>query len=836
MEERGMTTRWLLLAAITLSHAGSALSIDDRLPPPPVHSPTEELKTFQLAEPDCRIELIAAEPMVQDPVAIAFDGNGRLWVAEMRGFMRDIDRTGVNDLSGRVSVLEDLDGDGRMDKATVFADQLVLPRALSIQPDGVLVAESKALWFMQDLDGDLRADRKLLIDANYARDNIEHSANGLLRALDNRFYNAKEGHCYRRESGKWIREGTEERGQWGISQDDWGRLCYNYNHSQLHADLVPPGAFSRNPNHSPSTGLSVGVAGSNQVFPIRPTPAANRAYIPGALDEHARIKQFTSACAPWIYRGALFREFAGNAFVCEPVGNLIKRNVLTNGPLEISSTFAYPDREFLASTDERFRPVALTTGPDGALYIADMYRGVIQDGPHMSPYLREHHIARHMDKPIHLGRIWRIVPKDFQQPPAPNFAAMDVSDLVATLAHPDGWWRDTAQCHLVVRNLREAVPALRKLALQHDNPNTRLHALWTLEGLKDPDPTRLLPALKDESPRVIANALRVLQSLQLPSNEWHAAIRELSSADPAPEVALQLLLTLGDLKLNDAERLQLMADILLPRVSDPLMRDATLSSLARKEAAFIKLLLHHASEEEDPFLAFLLESLSTATVRSRDQEQITWLLEQIETEPAWVSRALWNGISVNAPLLASRPITLFQDFSQHSKSPRLKQLFAWPGHRPPPRDASQARPLTKGEAGQFARGRQIYLTVCIACHGQDGHGMKMLAPPLAGSDWVNGGEQRLVRVMLHGLRGPLTVRGKHYDAPAIQPEMPPLAVLNNGDIAAVLTYIRREWDNTADPVAERTVSRIRIETQGRTTPWTEAELQPFAKLSYPAEN
>ncbi len=432
---------------------------DEDLEPPPVHSPAEQLQTFQFAEAGYRIELVASDPMIHDPVALAFDGEGRLWVVEMRGYMRDINRTGVKEPIGRISVLEDEDGDGGMDRSTVFLDGLVLPRAISIQPDGVLVAENQPLWFAQDTDGDLVADRKVLVDPRYARDSIEHSANGLLRAMDNWIYNAKEGHRYRRQGDQWIRQITEKRGQWGICQDDWGRLFYNYNHSQLHADLVPANRLGRNAHHEPSTGLSVGVTVTNQVFPIRPTRAANRGYIPGALDDHGRIREFTSACAPLIYRAGLFPEFFGNAFVCEPVGNLIKRTVLTEtGPM-VSGRSAYPDRDFLASTDERFRPCWLIQGPDGAIYVADMYRGIVQDGPHMSPYLREHSIARKMDRPVHLGRIWRIVPDDFEQPEPPRLSSMSAAELVATLAHPSGWWRDMAQMVLVEVDRRGTIPA-----------------------------------------------------------------------------------------------------------------------------------------------------------------------------------------------------------------------------------------------------------------------------------------------------------------------------------------------------------------------------------------
>ena len=783
--DRTAISLWILLSGGT---TGELLS-----EPPPVLTPDQQLQTFQFAEPGYRIELVASDPMVQDPVAMTFDGQGRLWVVEMRGYMRDIDRSDVKKPDGRVSVLEDTDGDGRMDRSTVFADDLVLPRAILVYPDGVLIAENEPLSFFEDLDGDLRYDRKTAVDPKYARDSIEHSANGLLRGLDNWIYNAKEGHRYRREGQSWLREVTEPRGQWGICQDDWGRLFYNYNHSQLHGDFVPPNTLTRNPNHEPSTGLSIGITTNNQVFPIRPTLAANRGYIPGALDEQGRIKEFTSACAPLIYRGNLFPEFAGNSFVCETVGNLIKRSVLTETGVRVTAASAYPDRDFLASTDERFRPCWLTLGPNGAIYIADMYRGIVQDGPHMSPYLREHSIEREMDKPIHLGRIWRIAPDGFSQPEVPDFADRSEDELVALLAHPSGWWRDRAQMHLVDTEKSEAIPALTQMLRTHESPIARLHALWTLEGLGFSEAELLLTTLRTESSaKVKAALLRVLAG-RTPESE----IRELIKCELELEIALQLLVTVEQLELPAATRFSVLERILLPQVADPLMRDAAMSSLTGEEARFLHFIWPRLdADEAPPGQAFLVEALSAAAAKPQDEDILASLQVLADSEtPAWKKQALTTGIAL---------------------------------HVRPPVDDPNVRPLKDEEQKSFVRGRQVYLTSCVACHGMDGRGMKLLAPPLAGSDWVEGSEERLVRVLFHGLSGPITVSGKRYSAPDVQPLMPPLANLNNADIAAVLTYIRREWGNRADPISRGEVNQHRIKAQGRTTPWTEAELEPFA--------
>ncbi|MGB3584928.1 MAG: dehydrogenase, partial [Tunicatimonas sp.] len=253
--------------------------------PSPVLTPAEEMATFQL-EPGMKVQLVAAEPMVQEPVVITFDEDGRLWVVEMRGFMPTIKGKGENQPVGRVSVLEDLDGDGQMDKSTIYLDSLIMPRALAVVQGGALIAENNSLWMTEDLDGDLQADTKTLVDSDYAANGLpEHSDNGLWRSVDNWYYNAKSRFRYKLVDGEWQRDSTEFRGQWGLSHDNEGRLYYNYNWSQLHADLVPPNYLSRNKHHTPTSGIDEGLTLDRRIYPIRDNPAVNRGYIPGTLDE-----------------------------------------------------------------------------------------------------------------------------------------------------------------------------------------------------------------------------------------------------------------------------------------------------------------------------------------------------------------------------------------------------------------------------------------------------------------------------------------------------------------------------------------------------------------------
>src|SRR5690606_22171982 len=269
---RTLSLALLLTAALLYGCNTVESSADAADGPSPELEPEDELKTFQIAD-GLTIHLVASEPLVEDPVVSTFDEDGRLWVVEMRSYMPNMEGDGEREPIGRISVLEDRDGDGTMDVSSIYMDSLVMPRALAIVGDGVLVVANESLWLTQDLDGDLRADTRALIDSTYAGSTLpEHSGNGLWRGVDNWYYNAKSRLRYRFLDGEWVRDSTEFRGQWGISHDDAGRLYYNYNWSQLHADLVPPNYLTRNKNHTPVSGIDVGLTLEKRVYPIRATP------------------------------------------------------------------------------------------------------------------------------------------------------------------------------------------------------------------------------------------------------------------------------------------------------------------------------------------------------------------------------------------------------------------------------------------------------------------------------------------------------------------------------------------------------------------------------------
>ncbi|MBV8252224.1 MAG: c-type cytochrome [Chitinophaga sp.] len=428
------------------------------------------------------VQLVAQEPMVVAPVAMSFDPQGRMWVVEMMGFMPDTSGTGEDVPDGKVVILQDTNGDGVADKRTVFLDSLVLPRAICLIDSGILVATPPQLWYYE-IKND-QPGKRTLVDDKYADGgNVEHQPNGLLRAMDNWIYSAKSDRRYRRINGKWVKENTHFRGQWGISQDDEGRLFYNNNSQNLLGDYFLPGMAANNPHQRDAAGFDEKIVRDNRVFPIRPNRGVNRGYVKGVLDDSGRLVSFTAACGPHIYRAmTLPYQYYGNAFVAEPAANLIKRDILLDSGVVVTGHEAYQDMEFLASTDERFRPVNITTGPDGTLYIVDMYRGIIQHKTYLTGYLKQQIASRQLTRPLNCGRIYRIVPKGQRVENHPLLLNRPAK-LIELLHDANGMRRDMAQQLIIDNHLVTLAPALRQMLQDTTQPLGQRHALWTLEGL-----------------------------------------------------------------------------------------------------------------------------------------------------------------------------------------------------------------------------------------------------------------------------------------------------------------------------------------------------------------
>ena len=829
-----------------------------QIPPAPILSPEEERKTFQLADDFLTIELFASEPMVQDPVAMDFDADGRLWVVEMRGYMPDIEGRGEKEPVGRVSILTDTNNDGRADKATVFFDQLVLPRAIKVCWGGALVAHGEQLWFAKDTNGDDVADVRELVDADYIQSgNPEHQPNGLLLALDNWIYSAKSDQRYRRVDGKWIKEKTEFRGQWGITQDDFGRLYYNVNNSQLHADLFPPNYSLRNTNFIPTHAINQRIATNQAIFTLRPNTGVNRAYRPGILDERGHLKEFTSACAPHVYQDTVLFHQGGlgsqfSVFVCEPAANLVKHNLVMMKELGGQGNQAYPDREFLASTDERFRPVWLATSPDGSLVIADMYRGINQHRQYMTSHLRREVLSRGLDKGVHLGRIWRIRAKDapLRKARALTLAAADI--WIKELSSDNGTQRNHAQ-RLIVESARlDLVPKLLASTAASQRIFDRMHALWAVEGLLArarggklahqslvEDDWRSLLGLVSDDMASGAVAFRVAAMVARGNPKRTRELIDLVRFyldGLAGWPWLTAALVLGDLQHPDA--LELLVDNLQSRPDAQLLREATFSSLGGRELPALRLFLKRWPEFA-PDRDVVLKELAAGIATSGDVGEFSQLLTvagEQHGDQSWRQLPLLSGVLQHRLALRRNPLQLATEPAalpalRASVDPLVKAaadsiatFLDWPGHtveRPP---VVQLRPLTGAFAQQFAEGRVVYQKACAACHGLGGEGLPSLAPPLLDSEWLTGPADRVIRIVLHGLEGPIEVSGRTYAPPAILPSMPAVDSLNDMEIAAMMSYVTRELGQTSRTNTADEVAIIRNRFGNRTAPWSAAEL------------
>nr|WP_068892515.1 c-type cytochrome [Pedobacter panaciterrae] len=546
--------------------------------------PANESISKMVIEDGFEVELVASEPIVTTPVAMSFDQKGRMWVVEMNGYMPDTLGTGEDKPSGKIIILEDKNKDGVVDERKVVIDSLVLPRAICLIEDGILVAEPPNLWYYE-LKND-KPVKRILVDDKYAVDgNVEHQPNGLLRALDNWIYNAKSSKRYRKQGDKWLIENTHFRGQWGVSQDNYGRLYYNDNSTNLLGDYFSPGFGATNKNQRGVDGFSARTVPNNRVYPIRPTPGVNRGYSPGTLDDSLRLVNFTAACSPLIYRGDLFGSaYDFNAFVAEPSANLIKRNILKESGYIVKGEQAYKNKEFLASVDERFRPVSLYNGPDGALYVLDMYRGIIQHKTYVTPYLSGQIKARNLTLPLACGRIYKIVPngKKVVATRIPD----DPAKLVSLLGSANGFVRDMAQQRLIDGKYKQAIPALKAVLKHTGNPLQVIHALWTLEGLNALETNEVLALLKSTEWTIRMQTLAVLPSvINLSSyRNYVQALNELVDDELAAPYVAFVSKYIKPFNENSAD--ELLISLVKKYPNNNFVSDAVISNLAYREESF----------------------------------------------------------------------------------------------------------------------------------------------------------------------------------------------------------------------------------------------------------
>jgi putative membrane-bound dehydrogenase-like protein len=586
--------------------------------------------------PGFEVELVAAEPLVQSPIAFAWGADGKFWVVEMGDYPLGVDGKGKP--GGRIKFLEDTKGTGKYDKATVFLDNLPFPTGVTPWGKGVLVTCAPEIFYAEDTDGDGKADVRRPLFVGFHEGNQQHRVNGLVWGLDNWLYGANgdsggrvrsiktgemvdlRGRDFRIRPDEGLIDLQAGQTQYGRSRDDWGNWFGNNNSNPMYHYALADHYIRRNPHvASPDPRVNVSVTpGASPVYPISRT-------LPRFNDLWA-ANHFTSACSAIVYRDELFGPvFANNTFVSEPVHNLVHRELMTADGVTFTSRRAIDEQhsEFLASSDNWFRPTMIQTGPDGALWIADMYRQVIEH-PEWIPkdWQKRLDLRAGHDK----GRIYRVYPVGKRPRPIPRLDRLDTAGLVAALDSPNGWQRDTAQQLLIQRRDAATAPLLEKLVSSSERPLCRLHALCTLDGMHALDERVLVQAMRDTHPGVRRHAIRL--------SEFHVSAQAIQQAllerveDQDPQVHLQLAYTLG--AWDDPQSGRALGQLLLQHGADRFITAAVLSSVTKKNLEPI-LLVVLAGSKSGPPPAALTENLLRLARGLGSPKTLVNLLDKVAT-------------------------------------------------------------------------------------------------------------------------------------------------------------------------------------------------------------
>ncbi len=546
----------VLIAVLGLSSGFSRAEETNQFPaqpPIPYLSPDDEAKTFQLPK-GYHLELVLSDPIIREPVVAAFDGDGKMFVAEMRSYMQDIDGQNEHTNNGCVSLHWSSKRNGVYDKHTIFADKLLLPRMILPVADGLLINEtdSNDIWLYRDTNNDGVSDKKTLVFAGGTRGgNLEHQQSGLIWNLDNWLYMTVNDFRLRLDGTNVLKENTPASGgQWGLAHDDYGKQWFVNAGGEIGPlHFQQPIIYGR---FKIKGEMEDGYA---DVWPLVGLADVQGGEIRFRTSDKT-LNHLTAACGGEIFRGdRLPAEARGDLFFAEPVGRMIRRTKIeVNEGVTILHN-AYQKSEFMRSTDPNFRPVNMVSAPDGTLYVVDMYRGIIQEGNWVKEgsYLRKVVQQYQMDKNYGRGRIWRLVHDDFKPGPAPKMQNAKSSKLVQYLEHPNGWWRDTAQKLIVLRGDKSVVPALLKMAHKNKNHFARIHAIWTLEGLGAVDASFLRDMFRDEHPQVRVAAIRASETLFKKGDTSLVSDIKALASDRDPNVAIQVMMTANFLKWKDAK-------------------------------------------------------------------------------------------------------------------------------------------------------------------------------------------------------------------------------------------------------------------------------------------
>jgi putative membrane-bound dehydrogenase-like protein len=630
----------LALAILTPLDSSHADPLKDRLKSPVPKSPVDALKTFQVQD-GFRMELVAHEPQVTSPVAAAYDEDGRLFVVEMRDYPHPL-KPGDRPI-GRVRLLEDKNDDGVYESATVFADGLAWPTGVCCWDGGVFVTAAPDIWYFKDTTGDGIADVRKKVFTGFVVYNVQALVNGLQWGVDNGIYGVTAGNGgeirpadtpaarpvsvrgrdFRFDPRSMSFEAISGTAQFGNAFDNWYNRFLCANRMIAGHVVLPSHALARNPAQPVSRVVhDCAAEGENVPIPMFQISAAEpwravrteRYHTEGQkLPQSEMVAKgvFTSGTGITIYRGSAYPEtYRGQAFLGNPAGNLIHRRTLTARDVTFVATRADKNCEFIASTDNWFRPVNFVNAPDGTLHVLDMYREVVEH-----PWSIPDDIKAHLDLSSgrDRGRIYRIAPPGFKHPAPPRLSKATTAELVACLENPNAWWRETAQRLLYQRQDKEAAPALRKLVAQSESPLARLHALWALDGLGALEDRDILAASSHRTAALREHALRLAETRIAKSTDLVALAKKLTD-DADRRVRFQAAITLG--AIADDSVVRVLVRLLGEDGGDPYMRVAVISSISDRELKMVEALLADREFAASSKGTVLVQSLA-ATIGAR---------------------------------------------------------------------------------------------------------------------------------------------------------------------------------------------------------------------------
>ncbi|MCH6199900.1 discoidin domain-containing protein [Aquiflexum sp. LQ15W] len=695
----------------------------DLSPKPPIVpvSANEQKNSFVL-KPGYKMDPVLSEPQIREPAAIQFDGNGRMYVLELRSYMQDLDATGELLPTSRISRWEDLDDDGVYETGTVFLDSLVFPRyVVPFGPNSILSMESNEdhVYRYTDTNLDGIADQKELFASGLGRSgNVEHQTSFLTWALDNWMYST-----YNNKRIRWTPTGVIQEesgnpwGQWGVTQDNYGKLFF-----QDGAGGVPQGF------QFPIVYGNFQVEGAlKKGFRVPYSLVRLEDFQPGMQEAKpdGSLSNVTGAAGNDVFRGdRLPKDLVGDYLYGEPVGRIVRRVETENveGLSYLQNKYEKEGSEFIQSSDPLFRPVDMATAPDGTLYIVDLYRGIIQEGEwtQEGSYLRTKIQQYQMDDIIGNGRIWRLsydgMPRNTQKPRMYDESS---KELIRHLEHPNGWWRDMAQQTIILNQDKSIVPDLITMAESSSNELARIHALWTLEGLGELESDLVKKFTEDPNPNIRIQGLRAAETLYKYGKKSLSEVYRKSVMDKDTDVIIQALLSAHVLKIDKV-------DIL---IKETLKKNSS------------------------------------------------------------------NGVQVVGSQLLEK--------MEEAKK------------------ASETR-FEKNELALFVKGKSIYNNYCSTCHGPKGLGSpagegRLIAPSFSGSPRILNHPEYAVKVLLHGLSGPID--SKEYEGVMI-------AMDSNDDayIASVLSYIRNDFGNSGSFISPEYVAKVRKETKNRNAAYSFYEL------------